>query len=58
MFYGNAFETIAPLTELLAVINNVQRGRSFDQFEALSWDAYKKLDNASVLAPFSKQRTA
>lgn len=53
MFYGNAFETLGTLSELLAVINNIQHGRHFDEFEVLAWADYKKLDKAAVFAPFS-----
>ena len=53
MFYGNAFEALGTLSELLAALNNVQQGRSYDKFELLTWDAYKQLDKASVFGPFS-----
>ena len=53
MFYGNAFETLAPISELLAILNNVQHGRTYDQFEQLSWDDYKKLDKANAFGPFA-----
>lgn len=52
MFYGNAFETFSSLVDILAYLNNVSAGRSFDQFQSLSRKKYLELDKSSRFGPF------
>lgn len=51
-FYGDAFEVFAGSVDILAMLNNIKHGRKFDEFEKMSLDKYKKLDNASKFNPF------
>ncbi|WP_216599049.1 hypothetical protein [Ruegeria sp. HKCCD7318] len=52
-FYGDAFEVFAGSVDLLAMMNNVKNGRSFDRFETLTLGKYLKLDNSSKFNPFA-----
>lgn len=52
MFYGNAFETFSSLVDILAYINNVASGRSFDQFQTLTRKKYLELDKSGRFGPF------
>lgn len=54
MFYGNAFEVLGDLVDLLATINNMLLGRAFDTFERLpSLGAYLELDKGARPGPFA-----
>lgn len=54
MFYGNAFEVVTDLVDLLALLNNVIAGRAFDQFASLaSLKDYYALDKARRSGPFA-----
>jgi len=46
MFYGDTFEAFSSSVDILAYINNVLCGRSFDTFAQLTKDEYLKLDKA------------
>lgn len=52
MFYGNAFETFSSLVDILAYLNNVASGRSFDQFLTLTRKKYLELDKSGRYGPF------
>lgn len=51
-FYGDAYEVFAGSVDFLAMLNNVKHGRRFDEFEKLTMEQYKKLDNSSKFNPF------
>lgn len=51
-FYGDAYEVFAGSVDFLAMLNNIKRGRKFDEFETLTLDKYMKLDNSSKFNPF------
>ncbi|WP_152569526.1 MULTISPECIES: hypothetical protein [Sphingomonas] len=53
MVYGDAFETFASNVELLAMLNNLVVGRSFDQFETMTLDDYHRIDKAGRVRAFS-----
>lgn len=53
MIYGNAFEAHASNVLVLALLNNLIAGRPFDAFEALTLDAYLKLDKAGRFNAFA-----
>lgn len=53
MVYGNAFEAFASNVVVLALLNNLIAGRPFDTFEALTLDAYLKLDKAGRFKAFA-----
>ncbi len=44
MFYGNAFETLATIVDILAMINNMAEGRAFDRFRSIMLTDYLGLD--------------
>ena len=52
MFYGNAFELLSNLFELLAIINNIHNGRDFDKFKSMDLKKYKTIDKAKRANPF------
>ncbi|WP_207209961.1 hypothetical protein, partial [Tropicimonas sp. IMCC6043] len=52
MFYGNAFETFSSLVDIMAYLNNVTSGRSFDQFQTLTRKKYLELDKSARFGPF------
>lgn len=54
MFYGNAFEMHAELIDLIAMLNNVIQGRSFDVFESITLEKYLTTDKASRSRAFSE----
>ena len=53
MFYGNAFEVLGSVADILAYLNNIMLGRSFDAFEELTMEQFAKLDKSSRFRPFS-----
>lgn len=53
MFYGNAYEHFAKSIEYLALVNNMLRGRTYDTFENLSLEEYRKLDNPARFNAFA-----
>ena len=53
MFYGNAFEAFASSVDILAYLNNLLAGRSFDRFERLTQRDYLKLDKAKRFEAFA-----
>jgi hypothetical protein len=54
MFYGNAFETLADMVDLLALVNNVASGRDFDKFAVLTVRKYYELDKIGRFGPFAE----
>jgi len=52
MFYGNAYESFTTNISLLACLNNILSGRSFDEFESLSLDKYLTINKANRGNPF------
>jgi hypothetical protein len=57
MFYGNAFESLATIIALLACLNNIYKGRRFDQFELMDLRKYLALNKASRSTPFKDTAT-
>lgn len=53
MFYGNAFEALMSNVEVLACINNVLNGRSFDQFASMVSKKYVTINKARRAEPFA-----
>ena len=53
MFYGNAFEALGNLVDLIAYANNVLQGRKWDAFERLTVKTYLSLDKSSRFGPFA-----
>jgi hypothetical protein len=53
MFYGNAFETLADMVDLLAFANNVAQGRNFGEFVQLTLKRYYELDKPGRFNPFA-----
>lgn len=53
MFYGNAFEALGTLVDLIAYINNILQGRKWDTFERLTVKSYLELDKSSRFGPFA-----
>lgn len=47
MFYGNAYELFTSNIELLATLNNVSKGRNFDQFKSMDLQKYRTIDKAN-----------
>lgn len=54
MFYGNAYEALGSLVDILALINNAIKRRKFDSFERLTLDGYASLDKPARFGPFSE----
>jgi hypothetical protein len=54
MFYGNAFETLADMVDLLAFVNNVALGRDFNKFSVLTVKRYYELDKIARFGPFAE----
>lgn len=52
MFYGNCFEQLAAGFDLPACINNIIKGRSFDQFELMNLQKYLAINKANRASPF------
>lgn len=58
MFYGNAFESLGDLVDLLAMLNNMLLGRPFNTLERLpSLKAFYELDKSARGGPFSANAT-
>ncbi len=55
MFYGNCFESLAAGFDLPACINNINMGRPFDQFEAMTLSQYLTINKAGRAKPFAKK---
>ncbi len=53
MFYGNAFEALTSNFAVLACINNIYRGRSFDQFASMDLKKYLTINKARRAEPFA-----
>ncbi|MCW7540667.1 hypothetical protein OOT46_22875 [Aquabacterium sp. A7-Y] len=54
LYYGQAYETLTSAYVTLACLNNINHGRSFDTFAAMSLTKYiKDLNKAQKSAPFS-----
>lgn len=53
MFYGNAFEVLGTVADILAYLNNILCSRSFNQFQDLTMENYAKLDKSSRFGPFA-----
>jgi predicted RNA-binding Zn-ribbon protein involved in translation (DUF1610 family) len=47
MFYGNAFEVLGSHLDVIAALNNVLEGRSFDTFKTMDLKKYRSLNKAS-----------
>jgi len=52
MFYGNAYESFTTNISLLACLNNILSGRSFDKFENMNLDKYLTINKANRGNPF------
>jgi hypothetical protein len=52
MFYGNAFETHGSNMVVLACLNNIRKGRGFDQFEKMDLKQYMTINKAGRANPF------
>jgi hypothetical protein len=52
LFYGNAFEAITSGFTVLACLNNVRNGRSYDQFEQMNLKQYLTTNKARRANPF------
>jgi hypothetical protein len=52
MFYGNAYEILTDHFIILACLNNIYRGRNFDQFEKMNLDKYREINKANKANPF------
>ena len=52
MFYGNAFEALGSLVDLVAFANNVLQGRDWNTFERLTVKQYLELDKANRFNAF------
>lgn len=52
MFYGDAFEALTTNIAVLACLNNINRGRSFDQFEKMDLKKYLTTNKATRGNPF------
>lgn len=53
MFYGNAFEALTGNFVVLACMNNIYRGRSFDQFASMDLKRYLTTNKARRGEPFA-----
>lgn len=56
MFYGNCFENLASGFDLPACINNINMGRPYDQFEAMTLVQYLTINKAKRANPFTKNK--
>ncbi len=57
MFYGNTFETFGDLVDLIALLNNVALGRTYDTFERLTMKQYYQIDKSGRTKCFSEDPT-
>ena len=54
MFYGQAYETLTSSYVTLACLNNIKKGRRFDEFEHMTLNKYiKDVEKAKKSNPFS-----
>jgi hypothetical protein len=53
MFYGNAYELFTSNIVLLALLNNVAKGRRFDRFAEMNLKKYLTVNRASRCNPFA-----
>lgn len=53
MFYGNCFEEVAVGFELPACLNNIRKGRPYDQFAQMSLAKYLSINKAGRAKPFT-----
>jgi hypothetical protein len=54
MFYGQAYETLTSSYVMLACLNNIKKGRRFDEFEHMTLNKYiKDVEKAKKSKPFS-----
>jgi len=52
MFYGDAFEIITSSFTVLACLNNILKGREFDEFEQMELSKYITINKANRSNPF------
>jgi hypothetical protein len=52
MFYGNAFEVYTSSLSVLACINNINKGRKFDEFQSMDLAKYLTINKAKRADPF------
>jgi hypothetical protein len=52
MFYGNAFEALTSNVTVLACLNNIMNGRSYDTFDKMDLAKYLTIDKAKRGEPF------
>jgi hypothetical protein len=52
MFYGDAFEVITSAFTILACLNNISKGRKYDEFEKMNLAKYITIDKANRANPF------
>jgi len=52
MFYGDAFEVITSSFTVLACLNNILKGRKYDEFEQMSLSKYITINKANRANPF------
>ncbi|RWU13126.1 hypothetical protein [Xanthomonas phaseoli] len=53
LFYGNAYENVTTNIATLALVNNINAGRRFDEFMAMSLTTYLQSHKANRANPFS-----
>lgn len=53
MFYGNAFEVLGSHLDLPAAVNNILRGRAFDQMNAMDLKHFRTINKANRTNCFS-----
>jgi len=53
MFYGNCFEHLAAGFDLPACINNIKKGRAYDQFVSMTLPQYLSINKAGRPRPFA-----
>lgn len=52
MFYGNAYEVYTSNIIVLACLNNIIKGRHFDEFEEMNLEKYRTINKANRGRPF------
>jgi len=55
LFYGNAFESLTSNVTILACINNVGKGRSFEEFSEMDLKKYLTINKSNRCRPFSDE---
>jgi hypothetical protein len=53
MFYGSTYEHFTSLVDLFAMLNNMLSGHSYDTFQSLTLQEYRRLDKPARFGPFS-----